>query len=318
MKEPTLFPKTNRIFEDFQKLGNKAAHELYSTKNLGKHLNETFGDEYILYIENQISFDGCPLSIYQKNYNDNFKKYLSVYPDADEFDFLKDELLKIQSLHWNWKLAFPYYDYLDIDPHRKNLDLSNEKKLEFILKKVDALGHYTCAPNGIDDFDFFTSERGDQQWLLELNRNEQIQRIPDVQTNEKRLRITEISKTSFKWTHNLNQDSTAINVLHSELLQNGFINSDLRVFKKAFEAVKITEQVKWTSDPVNLIYFYHLLFENNLIDGKGKKKDWKKLKYCFDYPSINEAQNLSQILNGSQTLHKKVFFENLINSILPE
>lgn len=151
-----------------------------------------------------------------------------------------------------------------------------------------------------------------------LSKIEKAHKISEVQTNEKRLRITEISKTSFKWTHNLNQDSTAINVLHSELLQNGFINSDLRVFKKAFEGVKITEQVKWTSDPVNLIYFYHLLFENNLIDGKGKKKDWKKLKYCFDYPSINEAQNLSQILNGSQTLHKKVFFENLINSILPE
>lgn len=153
-----FFSKTLRIQGEIKKIGSKAAKELYDTPDLLKYLNEIFSNEYLAYVSNEQFFPGCPFNIYMKHYRNRFEEFQMTYPDADEFDFLKDE----DALFW--QLAgmdvdsknnfYPFYPHLYSDPHRANISLSISKMHNFIDERIIELGHYLEGPAGVDPIDY--------------------------------------------------------------------------------------------------------------------------------------------------------------------
>lgn len=234
------FPKTNRIYEDFQKLGAKGAKELYEVPNLDELLNNTFEKEYRSHILNSIFFDGCPLALYSQKYKERLSAYIQMFPDADEFDFLKEELAIIQTLQFNWEMAFPFYKFLASRPHRLNLNLSNEKVRDFIFKKNEVLGHYVVPPYGIDEFDFFYSGRPVDYWIVGLKRNEEIQKIPEIPDGIKSKK--ESAKTPL---NNFTIGSKAAKILFTVFERNKIINdvdnSAGNLTAEQFESVLISD-----------------------------------------------------------------------------
>ncbi|WP_281681710.1 hypothetical protein [Zunongwangia profunda] len=112
----------------------------------GKNLNETFKKEYLKFVKDRKYFPACPLAIYKETYNERLKEYRSIRPDADEFDFLKEEWEANYRIHAARTNKDSFYKHLDFKPHLQNLDLSTAKIRNFIAKRIISLGHYMHTP----------------------------------------------------------------------------------------------------------------------------------------------------------------------------
>lgn len=154
---PVYFPKTIRLKEEISEIGAKAVKELYEVKDLVPYLNEVFRKEYSEYLSKGEFFPGCPFELYEKHYESRLQEYWKTYPDADEFDFLKEE----DSLFWSLSRMdveakdnfYNFYPHLYSKPHRLNITLSIDKMRSFIDKRIEELGHNFYAPGFDDPFD---------------------------------------------------------------------------------------------------------------------------------------------------------------------
>lgn len=173
MNTSNHFPKTSRVKEEIFELGVKAAKELYNVHDLSKHINNVFKNEYDAYISTNTYFPGCPSKIYQANYSKRLSDYCEKYPDADEFDFLKEEDSLIdwllQMSNENKNNFYEFYPYLKPDPHRKNISLSLSKTRELIDTRIHELGHFFIIP-GVDPVDWGNAPR----FMLEPERNQDV------------------------------------------------------------------------------------------------------------------------------------------------
>jgi len=171
MKNQKYFPKTSEVIQDSKRIGLKDYKEFYKITNLIDYLNEIFAEEYRTYIKNEIYFPGCPLKIYIKTFQDRLEDYQLIYPDADEFDFLKHEDTIISRLFLmdadSDNNFYSFYKWLYPDPHWKNFNMSFKKtRFNFIDTRIKELDHFFYV-TGVDPIDYDKVPRE----LFKLRRN---------------------------------------------------------------------------------------------------------------------------------------------------
>ena len=180
----TYFPKTLRIKNEIVELGPKDVKDLYDSKNLIELINKTFSEEYSLYLKIEQYFPGCPFRIYEKTYQQRLDDYKLIYPDSDEFYFLKQE----DELFWELNAMdveskdnfYNFYPHLYSDPHRRNIGFSIKKMHEFIDKRILELGHYFEGPVGVDPVDYASFPRK----FFKPARNPNVEEIQELQLSK--------------------------------------------------------------------------------------------------------------------------------------
>lgn len=305
-----FFPKSHRLVQEVTKLGLKKTKQLYQTDNLHNFTNETFDKEYRNYLDKGKYFPGCTLKIYQANYRARLEKYLKTYPDADEFEFLREEeatTTHIIDMDPNNKINFyPFYKALHKRPHQVNLKMSANKIRSFIDERIKDLGHGFQPIGCHDPLDIPNLPR--QYW--EPYRNPNIVDIPKIEKPEINKTNT-ISKPikSLKWLNN--QDFTELNNIHASLKENGYIDCDLRTFKKLFENREDFSPVEWNNTATSLIYFIGQLIELKKAKSNGGK--WETLKHLFICEKLEgAASTYSKIKNDNKNFTGKSFLDSLI------
>jgi hypothetical protein len=317
------FPKSFRLVQEVAKLGLEKTKQLYQAKNFKVLVNNIFENEYKSYIEKDRYFPGCPLSIYKKAYQKRLENYLSIYPDADEFDFLEEEeatMSQIIEMEMNNKNNFySFYKGLYERPHQKNLKMSAEKARDFIDNKITDLGHnfkvnyqrfhplYLPDPLDIPDLPR-------EYWVPEriLNVESDIENNTDIQSEFSAKSTQNVNPTnkeikSLRWS---SADYSELNQIHKSLKDNGYINCDLTYFKRSFSGIKDFEKIKWLQADYSLIYFYGRLIDRNKVIKPSKK--WMKFKEVFEYSGSSAASLYSQCKNETKNLPDKLFFDTLI------
>ena len=176
-KEEILFPKTTRIKETITDIGPKKARQIYNVQDLVEYINDAFLQEYRSYLDTNSFFPGCPLSVYEQHYDQRFQEYLRTYPDADEFDFLKDEYSLVYKLAFHLDDVYLFSPHLNSDPHHKNFRLSTTKTRDYIHDRLIRLGHFFEMPGNFDiyyeaDTPEWIKER--DKWLYQPIRNKDL------------------------------------------------------------------------------------------------------------------------------------------------
>ncbi|SFG24013.1 hypothetical protein SAMN04488033_1459 [Salegentibacter agarivorans] len=166
----------------------------------GKNLNETFKKEYLKFVKEEKFFPGCPLAIYKKTYNERLKSYKEIRPDADEFDFLKEEWEANIVIHAAPTERHSFYKHLDFKPHLQNLDLSTAKTRDFIAKKIIELGHY-LTPKYEIYYDEDTTEREYEidKWNSEPIRNKELTSADILSHNQSDEDDNNLDPTATQW-----------------------------------------------------------------------------------------------------------------------
>lgn len=319
------FPKLTRLAKESSDLGVDKAKQLYGAKDFRSLINEIFENEYRAYIENKEYFPGCPLNIYKKTYQKRFTDYQLTYPDADEFDFLRDEDALIQSIldmdDDNKRNFYFFYKHLFSDPHKRNLKLSSRKTRDnFIDNKIYDLGHYILVP-GYSIFDNMTdpglyqqprsvkdpvrNPEGEKDAMrFKKSQSEPLVEFPkpsNIKTDSK-------ESSPLKWSNGTNYEE--LNKIYHSLNENDYLNCGLKKFKDLFHK-EDADPIKWEGTNTSLIYFFDLLISKEKIK-VSKKVKWKTLQSKFNYDYGNETQILSPIKNGYKDFRNKDFFDNLI------
>lgn len=98
-------------------------------------------DLYYQSVEDNYYFHDCPLSVYKNTYFKRFEQFKKYNIDAEEIDFLKDELAKIVSPSTYDRLIciFPYGEFL---PNDLCFEISRNKKIEYLKEKILQLGWF--------------------------------------------------------------------------------------------------------------------------------------------------------------------------------
>jgi hypothetical protein len=161
-----LFKETNEFLIEFEKILNKefeknkpsslAAHDEYDyegkLKNLFNKLWEKESDYYFLgagakyqltrnyelkkLTDKGIYFRFCKFKVYEKNYKERLIEFLEIHDDAEEIDFIEDEL---KAFLIPLGLDEPFR-YLDLN-QTKNISYTRKKTVGFLVQQAKITGY---------------------------------------------------------------------------------------------------------------------------------------------------------------------------------
>lgn len=162
-------PELAERLEAYQHSSTK--YELEPEEQYKSQINDSFKTEYKQLEEAQIYFLGCSSSLYANHYTSRLEAFKNSYPDAQEHNFIHDELQIL--------INFELPNYLD-DNLIKSIGYSIERNKEFLIKRLEELG-------------FTVSFSIDKDGLETLS----------IKTNQKDLSIHKHNTSTLKWTANV-------------------------------------------------------------------------------------------------------------------
>ena len=164
-----------------------------------KDITSSFFTEYIKYYKTDF-FLGCSFEVYKKTYNQRLKDYLAEFFDADEINFISDEL---DEGIYNYKFkefnsdSFDGDTILSYEKLKKQIHHSLKKRLEFLSHKA--------KENGFDlvynEFENSTTEK--EKYSLEPikhsleTKEEVLMNYSDSKLTEKIIALDEMGVLDF-------------------------------------------------------------------------------------------------------------------------
>ncbi|WP_158961765.1 RteC domain-containing protein [Myroides fluvii] len=162
-------PEFAERLEAYQHSSTK--YELEPEEQYKRQINDSFKTEYKQLEEAQIYFLGCSNSLYTNHYESRLEAFKNSYPDAQEHNFIHDELQIL--------INFELPNYLDVNLI-KSIGYSIERNKEFLIKRLEEL-------------EFTVSFSIDKDGLETLS----------IKTNQKDLSISKQNISTLKWKANV-------------------------------------------------------------------------------------------------------------------
>ena len=125
------FPEVDYIFE---KLWEKESHEYLF--GAGHQYQSTRNHEFKELTDKGIYFRFCKYKVYEKTYKERLNKFLEIYEDAEEINFLEDEL---EAYSEPIGLKEPF-KYLDLN-QKKELSYTRNKTVKFLVQQAKIIGY---------------------------------------------------------------------------------------------------------------------------------------------------------------------------------
>jgi len=164
-----------------------------------KDITSSFFTEYIKYYKTDF-FLGCSFEVYKKTYNQRLKDYLAEFFDADEINFISDEL---DEGIYNYKFKEFNSDSFDGDTIRSYEKL--KKQIHHSLKKRFEFLSHKAKENGFDlvynEFENSTTEK--EKYSLEPikhsleTKEEVLMNYSDSKLTEKIIALDEMGVLDF-------------------------------------------------------------------------------------------------------------------------
>jgi len=167
-----------------------------------------FNDAYDRFTKNNDYFYGCPFEIYKNTYPKRLNEFLSEYSDAEELDFIEEEL-KIGILN------IPYFQ-LD-EKNQKRLTYSLQKRFEFLKEKLNTRG--------------ITIETDNEEYIFSKKQTEKINNTSKregITFNFKQTELVELTKALID---NKNIQGTQVKIFEyiSEVFNTDIKNTDQKI-----------------------------------------------------------------------------------------
>ncbi|RXG16549.1 hypothetical protein [Leeuwenhoekiella aestuarii] len=136
--------------------------------------------------------------------------------------------------------------------------------------------------------------------------------LNEIDENESGVEIPVKKFKSFEWKDQ-QTGAEKEKLIFNGLKELELIECDLTQFRKVFSGDNIDTPIIWKGDSVHLVYLFGKLIQKNFL--QTDRSHWKQLRANFEYNTINETVNFSQIDNGHQNLSNKIILDSLIKSI---
>lgn len=125
-------------------------------------LKETANNAYVQLIENGLFWEFCSFEVYKKTYNSRKEDFFKTYIDAEEYDFLLEEInglnaLLSETIEYIDESGYPRDTDTELlstilnEVNFKNINFSNSKKSLFISEKISKIeqSFNNTAPNSL-------------------------------------------------------------------------------------------------------------------------------------------------------------------------
>ncbi len=222
-------------------------------RELISKIDGLFNDLYKQSIKDSFYFFDCPLKTYKKIYKNRLDKFLENYIDADEKDFIEEELIQISQPD---KYRFIYYNnskvsYKYFVKDEQKFKITIQKKKDFLYERANQLGWYVInnidsKSMGLDNIALFN----DPQIMFKKikQKNEE---IIDNTRNEKKLSFNNQYLEIF--INTLNNESIIKETCFSLIYKNTIIHYT------SYLKQEILENFLSFSLDKKIIYFNYLL-----------------------------------------------------------
>ena len=271
-------------------------------------VNEYFDNKYTkegrslnFLIKREITFDIVRMVTTLFVYN-KIDKYIPAFSD----DFISGENLPFLYQSY-FRLHEPVEDFWHIEELvDAKCTYRAERKFHNDRQQVELLKAFICSLE-LNDSSLQVDQKSTKKHKNHLNQNI-IPKSSNFPENLAKVDANSRNKEviSLKWN---SADHSELNHIHKELKENGYLNCDLRSFKRLFLGNVDFDKITWLKTDSSLIYFYGKLIETNKIQSPSNK--WVKFKQIFEYSGSSASSLYSQYNNEIKNLPDKSFLDSL-------